>query len=60
MLTASAIKRTSGCGRPARNSASSLFITCVVPERKIVTLTSGATAWNAATVCAAIRSGCEV
>jgi hypothetical protein len=60
MLTASAMNRTSGFGCPAANSAASLLITSVVPERKISTSTPGWTSRNAATVCWASRSGCEV
>src|SRR5450755_2396417 len=60
MVAASASSSTSALGWPAANSAASLPMTSVVPERNTSTSTPGWARLNAATVCVASRSGCEV
>ena len=60
MLAASAMSSTSAFGCPPENSAASLPMTSVVPERNTSTSTAGFALRKAATVCAASRSGCDV
>src|SRR4030095_6768490 len=60
MLAASAISNTSAFGWPAANSAASLPITSVVPERNTSTSMPGYACLNAAVVWGASRSGCDV